>query len=182
MDELTDKQIAEQLEIGLRTLGDWKANVEFRARVTSHIDEFRVRVRRRGIAIVENRVSHLQRRHDLMNQVIAQRAADPDMANVPGGPTGLMVHNVKSVGAGEFAERIDLYEVDTAILKELREHERQAAQELGQWLERSETSGLLNLQIDPRETIQALARDPQAYELAKSLASRLALADDPSKN
>lgn len=141
MDELTDPQIAERLNIGLRTLGGWKANTEFKARVDEHIAEFRARVRRRGIAIVENRIAHLQRRHDLMNQVIIDRSHDPKMEEVPGGRTGLMVHNVKSVGAGENAERVDLYEVDAALLKELREHERQVAQELGQWTEKKEHSG-----------------------------------------
>lgn len=133
LDELTDESIAAKLDVGLRTLGEWKSHPDFKARVDLHISELRARVRRRGIAIVENRVAHLQRRHDLMNEVIVERGKSREMQGVPGGATGLMVHNVKAVGSGENAERIDLYEVDTALLKELREHERQAAQELGQW-------------------------------------------------
>jgi hypothetical protein len=32
---------------------------------------------------------------------------------------------------------VEEYEVDTGLLKELREHEKQAAQELGQWSDKA---------------------------------------------
>lgn len=141
-DELTDEEIAEQVDIVRSTLSEWKLRKEFSARVQENIDEIRRRIRSRGIAIIENRVRHLQRRHDLMNQVIAERGDSPEMQAVPGGRTGLLVHNVKAIGSGENAERVDLYEVDTGLLKELREHEQQAAKELGQWAEKHDmTSG-----------------------------------------
>lgn len=146
-DELSDEAISAKVGISRRTLNDWKNAEPFQKRVESHLAAYRAKVRKRGIAIVENRIAHLQRRHDLMNQVIADRSQSPEMADVPGGKTGLMVHNVKSVGAGENAERVDLYEVDAALLKELREHERQAAQELGQWTEKREHSG--NVTFNP---------------------------------
>src|SRR5262249_32081265 len=53
-----------------------------------------------------------------------------------GGRTGLIVHNVKGVGKGDNFQLIDLYEVDVALLREMRECERQAAQEVGQWVEK----------------------------------------------
>ena len=40
--------------------------------------------------------------------------------------------------SGEAAEVIDVYQVDTGLLRELRELEQQAAKELGQWTERGE--------------------------------------------
>lgn len=73
-----------------------------------------------------------------MQQVIAERAEDIELQDVAGGKTGLIVHNVKGVGKGEDFQLIDLYEVDTGLLKELREHEKQAAQELGQWTEKKD--------------------------------------------
>jgi hypothetical protein len=57
------------------------------------------------------------------------------MAAVPGGKSGLLVHNVKSIGSGEFAERVDLYEVDTGLLQQCLALEKQAAQEVGDWEE-----------------------------------------------
>ncbi|MHC5543152.1 hypothetical protein ACYOEI_33435, partial [Singulisphaera rosea] len=94
---------------------------------------FRTTVRRRGIAILERRVDALHDRWLRMQTIIEERAADKEMDGVPGGKTGLIVRQTR--GSGPDAEPIDDYVVDTALLKELREHEKQAAQELGQWVE-----------------------------------------------
>jgi hypothetical protein len=64
-----------------------------------------------------------------MHQVIAERAADPEMQAVPGGKTGLLVRSTKGLGSGDNFTTVEEYEVDTALLKELREHELQAASE-----------------------------------------------------
>jgi hypothetical protein len=134
-DELTIAAIAEKVGVSKQGISLWRAHPEFLARIDAHIAEFRARVRRRGIAIIENRVAHLQRRHDLMNKIIEERGIA--LKDIPGGSTGLLVHNVKSIGSGETAERVDLYELDAALLSELRQHEKQAAQELNQWAEKS---------------------------------------------
>jgi hypothetical protein len=63
-----------------------------------------------------------------MMQVIEERARDPKMQEVPGGKMGLIVHKVKAVGWGKHFHRIDVYEVETRLLKELLKHERQAFQ------------------------------------------------------
>lgn len=140
-DELTDLQIAERLEIGQRTLVTWKLRPEFRQRIDDIQTEIRDRIRRHGIAVVENRVAALGDRLRRMQQVIVERGASPEMENVPGGRTGLLVRDFK--GTGEDKESV--YYVDTALLREMREHEKQAAQELGQWTEKSETNGGLTL-------------------------------------
>src|ERR1017187_5622963 len=50
---------------------------------------------------------------------------------VPGGTTGLLVKDYK----GKDADTL-VYKVDTGLLAELRNHEKQAAEELGQWSEK----------------------------------------------
>jgi len=72
---------------------------------------------------------------------LPQRAAAVEFAEVPGGTTGLLVHTYKAIGTGEFVEKVDEYAVDTGLLAELRAHEKQAAQELGQWVEKGEIRG-----------------------------------------
>src|ERR1035437_1429390 len=57
----------------------------------------------------------------------------PDFADVPGGTTGLLCKDYK----GKVADTV-VYKVDTGLLAELRGHERQAAEELGQWKTRVE--------------------------------------------
>jgi hypothetical protein len=72
------------------------------------------------------RVRALQNRWDRMRQVIEQRAASPDFAKVPGGPTGLLFRDLR-------CKDTPVYKIDTGLLAELRAHEQQAAQELNQW-------------------------------------------------
>jgi hypothetical protein len=138
---LTYPAIAEKVGISRATLSRWRDKPEFAARVTEHMEEFRELVRRRGVARMERRLDALNDRWNRMRQVIDDRAIDPKMQAVPGGTTGLIAHNIKGVGRGEDFQLVDVYEVDTGLLRELREHEKQAAQELGQWLEKREITG-----------------------------------------
>lgn len=140
-DEQPDQVIADQLSIGRRTLARWKLQPEFQSRVQEHREVWRTEIKAKGIAERQNRIDALNDRWRRMQTVIEERAEDPSLARVPGGSTGLIVHDVKGVGKGEDFQLIDLYGVDTGLLKEFREHEKQAAQELGQWSEKSEVSG-----------------------------------------
>ena len=79
------------------------------------------------------RVQALQNRWDRMRRVIDERAASPDFAEVPGGTTGLLVKDYKGKDADT-----PVYKVDISLLAELRAHEQQAAEELGQWSEKRE--------------------------------------------
>jgi hypothetical protein len=63
-----------------------------------------------------------------MRQAIEGRGASPDFADVPGGTTGLLIKDYKGKGA-----HTPVYRFDAALLTEVRAHERQAAQESGQW-------------------------------------------------
>lgn len=58
----------------------------------------------------------------------------------PGGTTGLIVQSQKVVGSGRSQQVVTEYFVDIPLLRELRELERQAAQESGQWTLRTEVS------------------------------------------
>jgi hypothetical protein len=79
------------------------------------------------------RVAALQGRWDRMRAgldlILQQRGAD--MADVPGGASGLMVRDYKGKEADRLVSRIDPGVV--SLLAELRGHERQAAEELEQW-------------------------------------------------
>ena len=60
-----------------------------------------------------------------------------DLADVPGGNTGLLVRDYKGRNAD-----VAVYKADTALMAEMRATERQAAEELGQWITKSEPSHL----------------------------------------
>jgi hypothetical protein len=108
-----------------------KANV--RARVTELQELFASRVIKREIADRNSRVASLQDIWDRMHRVVEARAADESLRVAPGGDTGLLVRQLKKIGTGRDAEIVEEFAVDTGLLKEMRAHAQQAAQELGQW-------------------------------------------------
>ncbi len=152
-DELSNEKIAARVGVCRQTLQVWKRTPRFAARVQELRDAMAEAVKGRGIVERENRVAALNDRWEKLHAIIATRAKE--LADVPGGDTGLLVHRIKRVrlymdtldddsegdatparrrrrrpaGVAQVAE----YAVDVRLLKELREHEKQAAKELGQW-------------------------------------------------
>jgi Terminase small subunit len=106
--------------------------------VSSRVDELKNEI---AAKMREERISSLQQRIDGYNQrrqklvaIIGERA----MAgwNAPGASTGLLTREIKSIGAGNNSKEVEEFRVDTGLLRELRELEKQAAIELGQWTEK----------------------------------------------
>lgn len=139
-DKLSDEQIAADLNIGRTTLHRWKTDAAFRARVEEIKAEVRAKLSALGIAARQNRLDALNDRARRMADVIKQRAEN--LKDVPGGGnTGLLVRQVKGIGKGEDFQVVEEYAVDTALLREMREHEKQAAIEVGEWTEKREHTG-----------------------------------------
>ena len=108
--------------------------------VQARIDEWRAEVKKRAIANVEYRVAKLDDLEKRYWDLIEARAADlPD--DIAGGDTGLLVRTEKVIGTGNSAQHITEYKADVAVTKEIRELHKQAAQELGQWVEKNEHGG-----------------------------------------
>lgn len=104
------------------------------------------------LAVRENRLAALQDRHDRLAMVLAERAED--MAEAPGGRSGLLVRKQKIIGSGLLSREVTEYELDTGLLSEFREHEKQAAMELGQWQENARPAG-------PDLTVQLMVSIPR---------------------
>jgi len=138
--KLSEPEIAKSVGISQRTLAYWKVDETFKARVAEHVEAARKALKAKGIAEKLNRLTAYNDRWQRMQQVIKQRAKV--YADVKaGGETGLLVKQIKGIGKGEDFQVVEEYAVDTGLLKEMREHEKQAAQELGQWTERREITG-----------------------------------------
>lgn len=137
-------EIARLVGITRNTLYRWRKHPEFAAHVDRVIAEMRAEVgaevKRFAIMDVMNRVGAQNDRWNRMTRVIEERAADPSMAKVPGGKTGLLVRTIKGIGTGKSYKVVEEYAVEIGLLKELREIEKHAAQELGQWTEKQEIS------------------------------------------
>lgn len=139
-DALTNDQIAASVGISPAGFDKWRATPEFQARVAEIVAAYADAIKAEGIANVKNRVADQGDRWRRLRQVIEERAVSAEMANVPGGTTGLLVHTYKMAG-GKEPIVMDEYAVDTGLLAEMRAVEKQAAQELGQWTERQEVTG-----------------------------------------
>lgn len=136
-DKLSDELIAAELGIGKRTLERWKQGADFKARVAQIIAEVGEQLKAKGLADREKRLAGLNDRHERMNEVIKQRA-DNLKGVSGGGNTGLLVRQVKGIGKGQDFQVVEEYAVDTGLLREMREHEKQAAIEVGDWTEKRE--------------------------------------------
>ena len=164
-DEQSDEQIAASLGIARRTLDYWKGAPEFAERVRANVVKMEERVLSIGIAQRAKRVEAKHERWELMRQVIRERAEDPSVADVPGGKTGLVIRQLKSIGMGRNNQTVEEFVVDTGLLSELRAHEKEAAQELGQWTEKRELSGdpKRPIYVERAVDIDAIQRAEQAY-------------------
>jgi hypothetical protein len=153
-DMLSDELIAKDVDVCRRTLATWKTEPEFKARVAAILEEIKAAVVARGIADKQNRVDAYNDRWERMRKVIEGRAVE-HAGYAGGGATGLLVRQLKSIGKGEDAREVEEYAVDTALLKEMREHEKQAAIEVGDWTDKTQHSfDLSNLS---NEELMALA-------------------------
>lgn len=139
--ELTYQAIADKFGVAKSTVFRWTKHPEFAARVNEVIDDFRSEIRRRGLAILERRVESVNDRWRRLQVVVQERANSPEMIDVPGGSSGLLVKSLKGIGGGDDFQVVETYEVDTGLLKSILDLEKQAAQELGQWTERQELTG-----------------------------------------
>lgn len=96
---------------------------------------------------------------DKEGNAIEIRTACDTYRHIPGGKTGLIIRKLKANGYE--------YVVDTALLAEIREHEKHVAIELGQWQETAAT-GSVSIQIvcptQPGEQPRITFAAPDALE------------------
>lgn len=155
-DVLSDTEIAAKAGVSRQAYTGWKAHPEFQARVAEIIAEANRRLEKQAIRHKTQRVAAQHDRWVRMQQVIAERADDHEWSHVPGWSTGLLVHRQKQIGGGRDAQIVDEFEVDTGLLAEMRNTEKQAAQELGQWTEGKTTHEHTGVNGDPIRFIEVL--------------------------
>ena len=129
LEGLTDRAIAKRVGVDHSNVTRW------RARHAAELHSLTAKIERKieGAAIskVVSRVWDAQGDYDRLGGVIDARSKD-DRYDEPGYATGVMVHQVKSVAAGDNAQLVDEYKVDTALVAERRMLRRAVAEELDQ--------------------------------------------------
>lgn len=114
-------------------------NVGIKDRIAIWRDE----VKESAIADMNYRVARLHELEGKLWTVIDERANDRQYEEVAGGNTGLIVHDVKAVGAGPSAQLVDVYAVDTGTIKAIQGLYDDVAKELGQRVDKVNVSGSL---------------------------------------
>jgi len=140
-DYLPDQKIADQCGISLAGLKKWKKEAKFAARVKFFVAAYSQRALLHGLARQERRISVLNDLHNRLLRVVDARSEDEELQNVPGGTTGLVTKMLKGIGKGDDFQIVEVYEVDTGILKEIRAIHEQVADELGQRRKKVELTG-----------------------------------------
>lgn len=148
-DDLSDEQIAQEVGVSRRTLANWKNLPEFQEQVVENVAEIQRRMMRHAIAKRHKRLAVLDDLHVKLLQVVDERAAEyatlaesgSDETIPAGGTTGLMVRQLKQIGAGREAQVVEEFVVDVATVKAIQGLHEQAAKELGQWTEKLNVSG-----------------------------------------
>jgi hypothetical protein len=175
-DRHSDTRIAELCGITERTLERWKKEPKFSERVQSIVLTYSERALRGGLARREKRVAVLNDMHDRMLTVIDERSEDLGMQAVPGGKSGLITKQLKGIGKGEDFQVVEVYEVDTALVRELRATQEQIAKELGQWVEKRDVKvNSILFERMSQEELERYARDgtlPDWFAVATGSASR----------
>ena len=158
--------IAVAADLGVRreTLWKWRQIPAFAAAVAEIEAELDRDATRFAIVRRRERLAGYDERRDKALAVIEQRAehyADryPD---VPGGDTGLLTPTFKVVGSGPTAHTIVEHVFDAALAREVRDLERQAAQDAGQWSDKSSVETLAVVQqvtVTERQILRLPPRD-----------------------
>lgn len=127
---MIDADIAEQLRISRQTLFVWRLDDAFMAQIATYREEINRAILSYGSAVKENRIRDMQERLDRMRALVAARAVVGEHraarnAGDPGENTGII--------AEAPAGRTTIMATDHALLREIRELEKQIAMELGQF-------------------------------------------------
>ena len=156
-DRLSDQKIADAVGVDRSTIIRWRDDAKFSARVRDIVGAFAQRAMKQGLARRERRLQVLADMHDRMLQVIDDRAKAPDLQGVPGGQTGIVCKQLKGIGKGDNFQVVEVYEVDTGTLKEIRETQQQIADELGQKVQK--------IQMNVTDSMEAKSDDDLRYWL-----------------
>ncbi len=128
---LTQQQVADVVGVTRQTVSKWLQQPEYTKHIAGLQHAMYERMLQIGIANKEARIVGMVGRHRRMQDVIAERAAGT-REPVPGGRSGLLVRQRKMIGSGDGSTIVTEYAFDSALAREMRELEKQIAQETGQ--------------------------------------------------
>jgi hypothetical protein len=130
----TDVAIARACGVNRRTVLRWKQSFQFHDRIR---DLRALRIIASGSCGImgdkRQRLARLTMRYKQLWTIVGERAQSPEMQNVPGGKTGMLTVGYQRVGRGRQAILLREETVDHQLMRQMRKHLAQAANEVGDW-------------------------------------------------
>jgi transposase-like protein len=139
-DLMTDESIAAEAGVSRQTLHNWRQREDFQDAIKAADAAMLAAALRLPIARKHHRMKVLNDLHTKALTVIDERAAELAYS-APGMDSGLVVHQTKQIGSGQYAQTIDEFAVDTGLMREIRAIQEQAAKETGDWSENLNVTG-----------------------------------------
>lgn len=129
-DEKSNQEIAQTLGVSRSAIDLWKTQTHFQEAVSAHIAKLQQNLERYSIARKDRRVAILDELLTRGLEVKKARAiAYKDKA--PGGHTGLVVRQIRTVGVGETAKTVAEWSVDTGFIASMTSLLKAAKEETG---------------------------------------------------
>lgn len=157
-EDLGDEELAKRSGVSRRSIVAWRQRSEFKARVEEHFQEWKKRVRDKGLALKERRLLSYLEDYENIQKLRRDRIAmyGPHLApdgltmipGIPGWETGFSVLVKKTIAGRE----VDHYEYDNVTLGRSLEVRKQLAIELGEWENKLEVTGADGGAIDMQIT------------------------------
>lgn len=126
----TVAEAALRADVSPAAVHGWKRRDKFKALMARYEERVHREAVSTGVALQVVRLRKLGRHANRIEKVFDARA-EALKDSVPGGDSGLISHDQKSIGAGPNAEIVDVYEFDAALSREYRATLEQAAKEMG---------------------------------------------------
>jgi len=160
--ELTHDQIAKEVGVSSSTITKWKRREDFMAEVKQCRSDIRERALQVGVARKEIRIMALNDAADRIEQIMDERAADPDIQTVLGGRTGLMKPTITSIGSGANALTIKGGKFDASLYRLYLATLEQARKEMEEF-ENAKPKGKLSKRPPNVKLVFAEATPEQLY-------------------
>jgi hypothetical protein len=129
---LTADEIATRAGVDRTTIWSWQKHADFAQRVREQKERLGTLAERVAVGSKLRRLEWLNDMRERLQRIVDQRAADPQMNDVPGGDSGYLVPRQKQIGSGANAQTVVEYVFDADLSKELRACLEAAARELDQ--------------------------------------------------
>lgn len=137
--QLSYEKVAQRVGVSIGTIHNWLAVDEFATKLRYAVQSFDAAVMSHGLARKSVRLTVLAKLAERQQLIVDERAQAH--AKLTGGSSGLVAHEVRSVGSGEDAALVDFVSFDGSLNREMRATLAQIAEETGQIASKVEVSG-----------------------------------------